>query len=104
MTKVCELRDGPLIDTVSFRLNPGGDQNTRSLAHEPEPSSTSSGTTHRAEMGVSFQPAGCVKSAEECGNENPGIDVDRSPHPATQIKETPARGVTGADYLSSETT
>jgi hypothetical protein len=55
-------------------------------------------------MGVSFQPAGCVKSAEECGNENPGIDVDRSPHPATKIKETPARGMTGADYLSSETT
>jgi hypothetical protein len=56
-------------------------------------------------MGVSFQPAGCVKSAEECcGNENPDIDVGRSPYPTTQIKETPARGMTGADYLSSETT
>jgi hypothetical protein len=54
-------------------------------------------------MGVSFQPAGCVKSTEECCHENPDIDISKSPRRAARIKEKPVRGVTGA-LASSETT
>jgi hypothetical protein len=46
-------------------------------------------------MGVAFRPAGCVQSAEECGNESPDIDTNRPPRRAPKIKEKPACGLTG---------
>jgi hypothetical protein len=50
-------------------------------------------------MGVAFRPAGCITSAEECGNESPDIDIGGSPRGATKIKETPAGGLTGITCL-----
>jgi hypothetical protein len=49
-------------------------------------------------MGVSFQPARCVKRAEESRNESHTINPNGSPHRATKAKEKPA-GVTGGASL-----
>jgi hypothetical protein len=95
MTKLCSAVTGPLTDAASFRLNPGAIEITRSSGHEPDPSSTSPGTTPRAEMGVSFQRAGGVTSAEECCNKSSDSAINAAPHCATKIEEESAGDLTG---------
>jgi hypothetical protein len=43
-------------------------------------------------MGVSLQRTGCGTSAEECRDENPGIDIDGPPHRPAKVEEKPDRG------------